>query len=723
MQHHDESVTDTQITVADDSSISANRLFREVPLTDPDGQAKMSVDFYEARLQSTYDGILGTDWLKAVNPDIDWQEGTVALTRNAKRHVNTVELVKGPRKSQRRAAGELSSKAMLKLAREKPREVFCMVIRENPLERIRLNQVRKQSTMTKNRLEAILQAKDHQEEGGESVEPKAESNKEMLFLDQPKTEYEEINTVLQEYQDRFVMEVTPEVVASQQKNVNRKQVMEHTIEHPPDNTKIPNRPYYKMSIRELEELRLQLDKYLRSGMIRPSKSPYGAAVLFAPKKNGKLRFCIDYRPLNEITVKNAVTGASIEDCLNQLHGAKLMSTIDLAQGYHQIPIKEEDKAKTAFNTKYGHYEWNVLPFGLCNAPATFVQSMHHIMTGQQHILGTATARGTFEERYEGLSVEDHAEKSENFLDEFVCMYIDDIIIYSKTVEEHVNHLKKVFERLREYDLYVQSPKTFIARTEVEYLGHLVTTDGIKPLDDKIKTVKEWPQLKTKTDVRQFLGFTGFYRKFVKGFASVAGPLQDLTKDSTQLDEHGNVPWGESQQQSFDALKEALTNAPVLCIPNAARGNFHVMCDASTVGLGATLFQRADDGELHPCAYISRALKPDERNLWKRERTIYNLELKALQYALDKWRIFLEGQRNTTVDTDHKSLIWLKTQTTLNKTQIAFLDTLSRFDLEIKYIKGELNIPGDAPSRRPDISKQRWNRIEKKRRNTKRLPRV
>jgi hypothetical protein len=160
-----------------------------------------------------------------------------------------------------------------------------------------------------------------------------------------------------------------------------------------------------------------------------------------------------------------------------------MSTIDLAQGYHQFPIKEEDKHKTAFNTKYGHYEWNVLPFGLCNGGATFVQAMHQIMMGQQHILGTATAKGTYEERNAGISAAEDAQKAENYLDEFVCIYIDDVIVYSKTPEEHAQHLRKVFTRLREYDLYVQSPKTFIGRTEVEYLGHMVTTEGIKPIDD------------------------------------------------------------------------------------------------------------------------------------------------------------------------------------------------------------------------------------------------
>jgi len=720
--------TDLEFYPVNDAKCMAKARYDNVPCTAIATAAEAEVTpttLYAAELSKDYDILLGMDWLTDCNPDIDWKQKIITL-RDVPRLVPQTRYVRTMSKQSRRDDGEVSLKVMRKINRKNPNNVYMIHIkdqrtalatREGLEAEMAKRQPRAESTHEVNamqsgrqRVEAVLESRTDEEraKGAERDWGHIDDDRPKLFLDQPVTAWECINATMRKHESRFKKEMDSALIETLISNTNRKAVASHRIDIKEGVTKIPNRPYYRMSIRELEELRLQLDKYLDAGMIEPSRSPYGAAVLFAPKKGGKLRFCVDYRPLNDITVKNAMTGPSIEDCLNTLQGSTIFSAIDLAQGYHQIPIREEDKEKTAFNTKYGHYQWRVLPFGLCNAPATFVQTMHQILSGEQFRLKTPTAKGSFEETTKNLSAEELAKRSENLLDICVSIYIDDIIIFSRTPEEHAEHLDKVLTRLEEYDLYIQSPKSYIARREVEYLGHMVSADGIKPCDDKLKTVTEWPQLRTPSEARQFLGFTGFYRKFIEKYAQRSSPLREMTKQNAKLDSNGHFEWTPAIEASFNDLKQALCSAPVLRIPNPRTGRFHLMTDASGVGLGATLMQWSGDGdaaELHPVAYLSRALKPEERNEYQRTKVVYNLELKALMYAVEKWRIYLEGQTDTTVDTDHNSLIYLQKQKDLNRTQTACLDALSRCDLKIRYIKGEKNIPGDAPSRRPDYVRE------------------
>jgi hypothetical protein len=377
-----------------------------------------------------------------------------------------------------------------------------------------------------------------------------------------------------------------------------------------------------MSKPELEELKKQIEKYLEAGMIEPSKSPYGAACLFAPKKNGKVRFCIDYRPLNNVTVKNAVQPPSADDCLAQMAGCNIFSMLDLAQGYHQVPIRPEDREKTAFNTKYGHYQWRVLPFGLCNAPATFVDALNRIFSGEAHKASVANRLAR------GGKAQIDPDLAENLLDRFVTIYIDDLIVYSRSPEEHSEHLTRIFKRLRSVGLLIQSPKAFYAQSEVEYLGHIVSEQGIAVQTDKTDTVAEWPTPTEVSHVRQFLGLSGFYRKFVHGYSQIAKPLSDLTrKDSAGP--NGEFIWSTAAEAAFKKLKEVLTSPPVLKIPDAAQGKFHVNTDASEFGIGATLFQDGEDGKRHPCGYISRVLKPSEVRAYQKSRCVYELELTAL----------------------------------------------------------------------------------------------
>ncbi|GBG60280.1 hypothetical protein CBR_g4234 [Chara braunii] len=270
--------------------------------------------------------------------------------------------------------------------------------------------------------------------------------------------------------------------------------IQHRIE--PGST-TPKGAVYRMSPRELEELRNQLDELLEKGWIRPSSSPFGAPVLFVPKKEGELRMCIDYRGLNAITVKNVEPLPRIDDLLDRAQGCKYFSKIDLRSGYHEIEVHPDDQYKTTFRTRYGHYEFIVMPFGLTNAPATFQRCMNNLFRP--------------------------------WLDRFVVVYLDDILVFSKTLQEHQGHLRQVLEKLREANFKINAKKCEWAKTEVLYLGHVLDGDGIKPEDSKIAAIRDWPTPRTLTALRSFLGLANYYRKIVRNFSTIAAHLRRLLK--------------------------------------------------------------------------------------------------------------------------------------------------------------------------------------------------
>ena len=278
---------------------------------------------------------------------------------------------------------------------------------------------------------------------------------------------------------------------------------------------------YRMAPAEMAELKKQLEELLDKGFIRPSVSPWGAPVLFVKKKDGSFRLCIDYTGLNRVTIKNKYPLPRIDELLDQLRGAKWFSKIDLASGYHQIPIASEEVRKTAFRTRYGHYKFVVMPFGLTNAPAAFMKMMN----------------GVFRD----------------FLDEFVIVFIDDILVYSKTREDHERHLRVVLERLREQQLFAKLSKCSFWQKSIGFLGHVVSEEGVSVDQEKIKCIQEWPRPKNTTEVRSFLGLAGYYRKYVKGFASVAQPMTQLTGKDVKF------KWSEACEKCFIALKDMLTN--------------------------------------------------------------------------------------------------------------------------------------------------------------------
>ncbi|GBG89583.1 hypothetical protein CBR_g49372 [Chara braunii] len=306
-----------------------------------------------------------------------------------------------------------------------------------------------------------------------------------------------------------------------------------------------------MSEEELTVLRAQLDDLLDKGWIRPSSSPYGAPVLFVRKKNKDLRLCIDYRRLNAQTIKNAGPLPRIDNLLERLGGAKYFSKLDLKSGYHQISIRLQDRYKTAFKTRYGHFEWVVMPFGLTNAPATFQAAMTTEFSAM--------------------------------LDRFVLVYLDDILVYSRTLEEHLEHLRRVLETLRSARYKANHDKCEFVRQELEYLGHLVSPKGIRPLADKIQAIQEWPEPKNVTDVRSFIGLDGYYQHFVKGYSKIAANLSKLQSEEQPFD------FDDDARHSFETLKAALLSVEVLHIYDPLLATC-VTTDASGYGIGAVLEQ-------------------------------------------------------------------------------------------------------------------------------------
>ena len=367
---------------------------------------------------------------------------------------------------------------------------------------------------------------------------------------------------------------------------------------------------YRMAPVELQELKTQLRDLEEKGFIRPSVSPWGAPVLFVKKKDGSLRLCTDYRELNKVTIKNKYPLPRIDDLFDQLQGSKVFSKIDLQSGYHQLKIKASDIPKTAFRTRYGHYEYLVMPFGLTNAPATFMDLMNRVF--------------------------------KPYLDQFVVVFIDDILIYSKTKEEHSKHLRIVLQTLREHKLYAKLKKCDFWMDQVPFLGHVILGEGISVDPVKVQAVLEWQRPSTPRDIRSFLGMAGYYRRFIMNFARIAAPLTRLTKKGVKFE------WTDQCEESFQELKNRLISAPVLTLPIGVE-EFTIYCDASKFGLGCVLMQR---GKV--IAYASRQLKPHEQNY-----PTHDMELAAVIFALKIWRHYLYGE-HCEIFTDHKSLKYIFT---------------------------------------------------------------
>ena len=348
----------------------------------------------------------------------------------------------------------------------------------------------------------------------------------------------------------------------------------HTI-NLASNANPPFRPIYRLSLNERREVQTTIEDLLAKQLIQPSTSPFGAPILFVGKKDGTLRMCVDYRALNKLTIKNRYPLPRIDDLLDQLHGARYFSTLDLASGYHQIRINPRDIHKTAFRTTLGHFEWKVMPFGLCNAPATFQNAMNKLFG--------------------------------NRIGRYVLVYMDDILIYSKTKEEHIQHLKEVLSLLRSHHYFIKLSKCEFLQQQLRFLGHIISSSGLSVDPDKIKVIKEWQPPTDKAGIRSLLGFGNYFRRFIYKYSDMVLPLLHLTKSNTP------TVWTPECQHAFEQLKQSIINAPVLKHPDLSKP-FTIICDASNFATGAILMQ--DD---HPCAFASKKLIPAECNYTTEEK--------------------------------------------------------------------------------------------------------
>jgi hypothetical protein len=424
--------------------------------------------------------------------------------------------------------------------------------------------------------------------------------------------------------------------------------VEFVMELQPGTAPISKRPY-RMPPKELAELKTQLQELLDKGYIRPSSSPWGCPALFVKKKDGSLRLCVDYQPLNAVTVRNKYPLPRIDVLFDQLARAKVFSKIDLRSGYHQIKIRPCDVPKTAFSTHYGLYEFLVMSFGLTNAPAYFMYLMNSMFMIEP--------------------------------DKFVVVFIDDILIYSKNEKVHAKHLRIVLQRLRDHKLYAKFSKCEFWLNSVKFLGHTISKDGISVDPSKVQEVMDWKPPKFVHQIRSFLGLAGYYRRFISDFSRIAKPMTELLKKGVKF------VWSKACEKAFHTLRQHLTSAPVLVQPDNSKP-FEVFCDASGTGLGCVLMH-----EGRVIAYASWALRPHEINY-----PTHDLELAAVVHALKIWRHYLMGNC-CNIFTDHKSLKYIFTQSELNMRQRRWLELIKDYDLEVYYHLGKANVVADALSRK------------------------
>ena len=499
--------------------------------------------------------------------------------------------------------------------------------------------------LNKTQMNVINQTEVIQQDA-QAIQLTNETEPDLSETDLTPEQREQLKKLIQSFSDIF------------RKQNGRTTMLRHQIKLIPE-SKPHNSPPYRYAPAKRQIIEQNIQEMKEQGIIEPSKSPWASPVVLAPKKDGSIRFCVDYRKLNSMTTRDAYPIPRIDDTLDALQEAKFISTLDLRSGYWQVEMDKESKEKTAFITHKGLYEFNVMPYGLTNAPATFQRLMDIVLAGLKW--------------------------------QCCLVYIDDVIIYSPTFEQHLIDLEKVFQTLKEANLTLKASKCCFCRREMKYLGHVITQEGVKPDPTLIQAVENFPQPKTIKDVQSFLGLTGYYRRFIQNYSKIAEPL--LTQLRQLKDKNYHLNWNQSCTTAFEALKKKLTSAPIMSTPNF-KEPFILELDACEYGLGAVLAQEYNKRKF-VISYASKTLSTAERNYSATER-----EALAIVWATQHFRPYIEGNK-VLIRSDCKALQWLKNAKDVSGRLARWAMKLSAFQIEnIQYRPGKANANADSLSRNP-----------------------
>ena len=466
---------------------------------------------------------------------------------------------------------------------------------------------------------------------------------ETCITDLSASQIQKVQKLLNRYADIF---------SKHDADYGRTSLIKHQIEI--ENAKPFKEPPRRVPYHLQEDNDKAIEDMLAKNVIEPSSSPWAAGVVLVKKKDGSTRFCVDYRKLNRVTVKDAYPLPRIDDSLNQMSGAKWFSTLDLCSGYWQVEVEPKDRQKTAFATRKGLYQFQVMPFGLCNAPATFERLMETVLAGLQW--------------------------------DICLIYLDDVIVFGKEFEDMIENLSVIFERLLSAGLKLKPKKCTLFARKVEYLGHVVSENGISTDPRKVGVVKTWPEPANITELRSFLGFCSYYRRYIEHFAEIAKPLHKLTQKDT------NFGWSDSCQQAFETLKYKLVSAPILAHPDFKQ-SFILDTDASGTSIGAVLSQ-IQDGHERVISYASRRLTKSERRY-----CVTRKELLAVVFFTKYFKHYLLG-RKFLIRTDHSSLRWLLNFKNPDGQMARWLEILYEFDMDIQHRPGTKHGNADSLSRMP-----------------------
>lgn len=474
--------------------------------------------------------------------------------------------------------------------------------------------------------------------------PKITSTEHDINTDLTGEQKEQLLSLLTEFTDIF---------ANRPEDMGRTDLVQYHIDVQ-GATPVKRKPY-RVSQKEREIIDEQINLMLKNGVIRVSHSPWASPIVLVRKPDGSIRFCIDYTKVNAVTKKTSYPFPNIDDILHHLAGAKFFTTLDLLSAYWQVGIKEECKEYTAFTAPgHGLFEFNVLPYGMVNAGSVFQELADRV--------------------FEGLIWRE------------ALVYLDDIIVYSNTFEEHLARLRRVFERIRKAGLTLKPSKCAYAKSQTKVLGHVISSEGIAPDQSKLIAIKKFPRPHNVKSVQSFLGLCNYYRKFVKDFSKIARPLYDITKSS-------GFQWSDSQEKAFSTLKEKLVSAPVLHRFDPSK-DCELRTDACKSGLGAILLQTGEDNQQHPVAYASRSLTKAEQNY-----TVSELEALGIIWSLQYLRHLVYG-RKTRIVSDHHTLCFLQTARNLTGRLARWAVKLSEYDHEIVYRSGKNHKDADCLSRYP-----------------------